>query len=104
MQATQHTDHESILKRQKNRSVQCSINMALTLSSLHFHMKLAITKHVLIEYKLPQAKINFCFFGLDLDIMAMVKELGYTGEAQEVTVPISSIVHSLEGGAPSELL
>ena len=32
------------------------------------------------------------------------KELGYTGEAQEVTVPISSIVHSLEDGAPSELL
>ena len=35
-------------------------------------MKLAITKHVLIEYKLPQAKIDFCLFGLDLDIMAMV--------------------------------
>ena len=33
-----------------------------------------------------------------------IKELGYTGEAEEVTVPISSIVHSLEGGAPSELL
>ena len=32
------------------------------------------------------------------------KELWYMGEAQEVTVPISSIVHSLEGGVPSELL
>ena len=32
------------------------------------------------------------------------KELGYMGEAEEVTVPISSIVHSLEGGAPSQLL
>ena len=26
------------------------------------------------------------------------------GEAQEVTAPISSIVHNLEGGTPSELL
>ena len=33
-----------------------------------------------------------------------IKELGYTGEAQEVTFPISSFVHSLEGGTPSELL
>ena len=32
------------------------------------------------------------------------KELGYMGKAEEVTAPISSIVHSLEGGAPSELL
>ena len=32
------------------------------------------------------------------------KELGYTCEAQEVAAPISSIVHSLEGGASSELL
>ena len=38
------------------------------------------------------------------DHQPLAKELGYTGEAQEVTVPISSIVHSLEGGAPSELL
>ena len=40
----------------------------------------------------------------ELGYMGEAKELGYMGEAQEVTVPISSIVHNLEGGAPSELL
>ena len=34
----------------------------------------------------------------------MSKELGFMGKAQEVTVPISFIIHSLEGGTPSELL
>ena len=32
------------------------------------------------------------------------KELGYLGKAEEVTPPISSSVHSLEGVALSELL